>query len=459
MAPVLFQRDEMLATLNSFGAELPHNCTIPVEELDKRVIKALQFSQRFDELFHYESKKKLEPHNFPKWADDDKKVAKAMQRLSVEEAVMGSIGNILEYSRYYFVVLVARRLVSFVLAPTLEPREARSAPVSWELKLGATSPITEIFTELKHTMMGLGYAFDVDSRSRVYFVGAGKDWLIEFQTVSVHRINDDTPLILFYYNHQILPDHNALELITPPSRYSPTVVISELERKVLLALWDHNSQRLTVDHRKKAARKPGNFKASFVLPLGSIGMRELGSLSKNTGCVVCGQPHARARCDKCLSVVYCSGKCQEIDWQMGHKNRCVGLKDATWHDIVLHDRPDGVSTGYTTIINRKDQIQGAGFTAHTVSNASGPSYNKIILVKMQTPGIPGFTVPGHIMMYDRQRKFRKFWMPDGPSDASFQLAVQKITGKGGKIYCWIKHVDETKYEVCLDRFPVETLVW
>ncbi|PPQ82019.1 hypothetical protein CVT24_009878 [Panaeolus cyanescens] len=425
MLPLPIQHDELLATLNSFGTDLPSKCSLPVEELEKRLIKALHFSQRFDELFRLEAKKKLDPHEYHKWTNhNDQKVAKAMQRLSVEETVMGS------------------------------------APISWDLKLGAESPNAEIFTELKHTMMGLGHAFDIDSKSRVYFVGADKDWLIEFQTLSVHKVAEDTPLILFCYNHQVLPERNALEKIPTASRYNPVVVISELERKVLLALWDHNGNRLATVHHKKVARKAGDYKASFVLPLGSIGMRELGSLSKNTGCVICGQANSPLRCDKCLSVIYCSERCQTVDWQLGHKDKCVTLQDATWHRVVFHDRPDGVDMGYTTMINRKDQIKGANFPALPVSNARGPSVKKTVLVKMQTPGIPGVTIPDHIMIYDRQRSFRKFWVRSGgPSDAAFRVAVQQIHRSGGKVYRWLKRIDDNEYEVCLDRVSPETPVW
>ena len=84
--------------------------------------------------------------------------------------------------------------------------------------------------------------------------------------------------------------------------------MSYLEHQAMLKLLHHNASRLHSKYQEVVSEdKPIklDFQASFVLPFCSIGMRDLGSLTKDQGCQLCGKKNIR-RCAQCLAVSYCS---------------------------------------------------------------------------------------------------------------------------------------------------------
>jgi len=83
-----------------------------------------------------------------------------------------------------------------------------------------------------------------------------------------------------------------------------SVQTTELERLGMLKLFRINSKRLPTDYNPgQATLRPG-MKISFTLPLGPIGMRDMGKLTNDSGCVLCGKTKV-SRCVQCLAVSYC----------------------------------------------------------------------------------------------------------------------------------------------------------
>ncbi|KAF9035614.1 hypothetical protein BJ165DRAFT_1409465 [Panaeolus papilionaceus] len=389
--------------------KLPKDTKIPLEEIQKLTLRALNYSQQFDELLELKPNSKLNPDTFPNWTGGES-LTTAMHSVNMEEVVLGS------------------------------------APTS-QLKQGARSSKENIFTELRQTCMGLGYAMDL-GKNRVYFAGESSDWIIELRIVSIQKVDKKVPMFIINYKHEELPARDALEKI--PVGYTP-VVISDLERRILLALWDTNSERLVPSMQ---ARARAGFRASVVLPLGSIGMRELGSLTHKSGCALCGKK-SQNRCVGCLSVVYCSKACQKEDWP-SHRAQCTSLKGATWNRVAFSEPgPPGM---FKSMFNRKDQL--TSYTRARVQDPSvpeeGPSYGKVFLAKFQ---IPLGSTAGDILVYDRQRTFTKVWKSTS-SPSSYRLALQEANKYGvPKIYRWAKRVSEDEYEVCIDRAPTQVPVW
>jgi hypothetical protein len=80
-----------------------------------------------------------------------------------------------------------------------------------------------------------------------------------------------------------------------------------LERDMLAKLLLLNSKRLSSDYNPERQKNEDSFRLSFLLPLGPISMQDLGKLTNNSGCAVCGDTHKPLRrCADCQSISYCS---------------------------------------------------------------------------------------------------------------------------------------------------------
>jgi len=121
----------------------------------------------------------------------------------------------------------------------------------------------------------------------------------------------DTPVYLVTFK-ELIPDETnsiegALDNIIPGASFNlVTIQTTEYERISMLKLFGLNAKRLSADFRpeeSKVTRKLG-LKMSFLLPLGPLNQKELGRLTNNTGCEICGKKNV-SRCVQCLSVAYC----------------------------------------------------------------------------------------------------------------------------------------------------------
>jgi hypothetical protein len=124
-------------------------------------------------------------------------------------------------------------------------------------------------------------------------------------------VKNDCPVFVVLYKkiQRPLDSHarNMLETMFVGQKAVGNVSTSELERDMLLKLLYSNSKRLSADYKPERLEYEDTFQSSFILPLGPISMHDLGKLTNNTGCAVCGDVRkALMRCADCQSISYCS---------------------------------------------------------------------------------------------------------------------------------------------------------
>ncbi len=84
-----------------------------------------------------------------------------------------------------------------------------------------------------------------------------------------------------------------------------TICASPLEAKLIMKLLDVNAKLLSPHYRPPRDSFEEGFQVSILLPIGPLGFAELGRLSNDPGCAVCGKER-KSRCSQCQSVSYCS---------------------------------------------------------------------------------------------------------------------------------------------------------
>lgn len=129
--------------------------------------------------------------------------------------------------------------------------------------------------------------------------------------MDVLRMKNNVPLYYFVYKELIpipgMPMTTLVESIGVEKAHINSR-IGDLERRTLLRLFRKNTKKLdpkTLAIERDAEGKETGFHPSFVLPLCLIAMRNLGKLTNDPGCEVCGKKNT-SRCMQCMSVVYCS---------------------------------------------------------------------------------------------------------------------------------------------------------
>lgn len=85
-------------------------------------------------------------------------------------------------------------------------------------------------------------------------------------------------------------DEEGIKMLVNPDTYT-----------LLLRLLDLNAAR--TDSANSGDIEPG-WKSSYLLPLGHISMKDIGSLTRSSGCIVCGQKGSNV-CSGCKLVSYC----------------------------------------------------------------------------------------------------------------------------------------------------------
>ena len=126
----------------------------------------------------------------------------------------------------------------------------------------------------------------------------------------MHELEDKTPLFYVMYKELVATSTTALEKLEEEMQTDVTVAyneIGDLERRMVLRLFQQNGKRLHTKHaevQKKKKWKTTGLQQTFVLPIGPIGMQRLGGHLTDPGCEVCGKKTS-SRCLQCLAVVYC----------------------------------------------------------------------------------------------------------------------------------------------------------
>ncbi|KIM39524.1 hypothetical protein M413DRAFT_447013 [Hebeloma cylindrosporum] len=410
MSSKYISKEDILIFLASMGVELSKNTKMPMEDLTKRLGNALDASQQFDQLL---GTKTVDPAEFPKWPGGD--ILKASHRNNIQESFTGT-------------------------------------GATSQRKKGPLSAKEDTFRELRQSILAISHCCDEGTKD-IYYMDGDEKWAIFVRILRVYKIKNDVPLFLFVYRQLVANPSSPMEtqMQSFPAESRATIKVSELERRILLRLFEKNAKRLPPTY--SIADGTDGAIASFVLPLCPIGMLGLGKLTANPGCEVCGKK-TTSRCMQCLSVVYCGKECQTADWKT-HKSTCRSLKGGSWHKIKVNS--PGAQLPYSFILSRLDPTQGGG--KDTVSDGTPPPdihEGKVFLAKFQL-SLSSNAIPGHMLIYDRTRSFQLFWLRKSDPDL-FDEGVYMMRDKL-KFYRWVRRTGDYEFDLCLDRAPAADPVW
>ncbi|KDR80994.1 hypothetical protein GALMADRAFT_61129 [Galerina marginata CBS 339.88] len=417
-------REDLLVLLASIGVSLPTNTKISEEDLNKRLTQALDAAQQFRTVIESTP---FNPSTFPTWPLE-KNLPEATVRLGIMDGVKMKLSH--------------------------------GPKVSADKK--------DTFKEIRTAVMS--FAHGIQAGQREFWLtdqlGKFEGWGIYARVrVVLLRFSQKTlPLFVVLYKelHPVASSsiQDAVEALLTSTNTGVLTGIqtTELERLTMLKLFRMNTKRLTGDFypEDSKARSQG-LKPSFLLPLGPLTMREMGKLTTDTGCEVCGKKNI-SRCLQCLSVAYCSPECQKHDWP-NHKPTCRSLKGGTWHTVTF-DTPETPHGAGVVIMNRLDtidEVKAKGQIAPTKKGVPPDVHEgKIFLVKFQI-SLFQFKDEANFLLYDRQRSFQVMWWRKDDRDL-FDEAEEALADEL-KMYRWARRVGDYQLSVCLDRAPAQKPVW
>ncbi|PPQ92952.1 hypothetical protein CVT25_000215 [Psilocybe cyanescens] len=411
-------RDELQILLSSMGIVLPKDNKLPTEELNRRFGQALNTSQEFSDVIENTP---INLSSLPKWFSRQS-LFEATQRGNLTEALAG---------------------------------------VMSQPKKGHLSSKEETFKEMRQSILLMAHACDVGIRD-IFFVTDGDKPGISIRIIDVFRSKNKVPLFFFVYKELIPTPSTSIWNLKDDIPIDKTHInsrISDLERRTLLRLFRKNTKKLDPKANATEFNAEGGFHPSFVLPLCPIAMRNLGKLTNDPGCEVCGKKNT-SRCMQCMSVVYCSKNCQRAHWKT-HKKTCKSIKGGTWHAITVHE-PNVVAPQLSSIVNRLESTHDPYTAGMSPSNNGIPPDvhgGKIFLAKFQvalTYDDQGTNAPD-MLIYDRTRSFRFFWKRS--SNPELFAEAQTMMGSKLKFYRWMRRTGDYQFDLCIDRAPEEDPLW
>ncbi|KAI5121768.1 hypothetical protein M0805_009579 [Coniferiporia weirii] len=377
-------REELLTLLASMGVKLPATTRLPLSELNVRLARALDCAQRHTELAGKKGAFKLE--KMAPWGNG-KPLSEAMYSMSLEELATGVFDN-------------------------------------------------NAFGELRRVVSGsIAAVYGAQVDNKFFFEDPAMDRSIKLSVCGAFAVTDNAPLIAVEFTRGVVADDDeeGVKIINTPEAHTLLVKLLEL-----------NASHTQVPQSEKGTTNRATL--SYILPLGPLSMKEIGSLTKDVGCAVCGEK-MKSVCSGCHSVSYCSKDCQRADWKR-HKPACHSLETGTWLDISY-------AKGFTSIISNSAR----SLNSPSRASGSGPNVHgsNAFLVKVQISGYNGSTM----LVYDRQRSFDgQIMRTDDP--VSFQRLANIVhTGYMGlKVYLWAKYAGPRRLSICLDRKPDQAgILW
>ncbi|KAF9022635.1 hypothetical protein BDZ89DRAFT_1070577, partial [Hymenopellis radicata] len=276
----------------------------------------------------------------------------------------------------------------------------------------------------------------------------GGSQTICIRLLEIYKLDKDTPLISLIYETAALNEPmNTIDFTSHfandsgVSRINATVEEQALFRKLLA----ENARRVSVSFNPKKESYEKTFRPSFVVPIGPINQIDIGRLTYNTGCEICGNK-TTSRCSQCQSASYCGPVCQKAHWPE-HRAMCKSLKGGTWQTIKFHTNirievPVNVHGDQAFLIKLQRRLSEQEMTLPFVSPESRKA--------------DGYQ---SILVYDRQRSFRAHvW--DFTNEGVYEKVLGHIWAEENqkKMYRWAKRVGDHELSVCLDRSPVPFLL-
>ncbi|KAF8900790.1 hypothetical protein CPB85DRAFT_1458117 [Mucidula mucida] len=400
-------RGQILGLLKSMGIELSPNTKMKDNMLEKKLSGALTASQSLSTL----GPSSLNPLELPLWTGTGKASAfEAMCRTSMAES-LGAYEN-----------------------------KVSEKPEPFPLYESA-------FMDARQTCRHFAYHFAADK---------GDSQVICIRLLQIYKllldgcINMGNTAVIGKMTNEVesIPHINA------------AVEEQALFHKVLA----ENARRVSIAFKPKKKRYEDTFKPSFVVPIGPLSQIDIGKLTYNTGCEICGNK----------TTSRCSQFCQKAHWPE-HKTMCKSLKGGTWQTIKFHTniRVDGQLLTCAHINHHgpvKYTIEAKSDEIEIPVNVHG---DQAFLIKLQRRlSEQEMTMPfispkssksdGYqsILVYDRQRSFRAHvW--NFTNVGVYEQVLGHIWAEENqkKMYRWARRVGDHELSVCLDRSPVPVPTW
>lgn len=424
-------KEDLFSVLESMKIVLPRTSKMSTEALSKRLKDGLNASQRTGEFIEGEY---LDPRNLQPWSDMENLMHQSMV---MQQSIRGNFDR--------------------------------------QMNQGLPKGPEQTLEEMQDIVLFLGYQYSAGARNVFLSDKDVDDWAIVIRMFDVLAVNEETPVFMLSYRIvNAIPNKSLKQQIAEVFASNETrgQGMSELARRAFLRVLNMNSKKVIpqyepsgADNKKYTNKK--KWKLSFILPLGPVPMEEVGKLTTDPGCDVCGSTKNASRCTQCLTAVYCSPECQKKDWP-SHRGTCGSLQGGTWTEINLGENPsapmDGLPKGmFVGRFNMHESLRGAMNNTSRIGGENGDEPdipnnihgNKTFMVKFQI-GLGG-SRPNHMMMYDRKRSFTVFWKR-GTDPEAFAVGERAI-GHDLKMYRWAMRTGPTTMKVCFDRPPKDIPPW
>lgn len=131
------------------------------------------------------------------------------------------------------------------------------------------------------------------------------------QILGIHQLDKNTPLVSLIYEIGTSSDPHGINStiawvsqLTRATGGLPVIHSTIQEQALFRKLLAENERRVSSSFKPTKTKYETTFKASFVVPISPLNQIDIGKLTYNTGCIVCGSK-TTSRCAQCQTVSYC----------------------------------------------------------------------------------------------------------------------------------------------------------
>ncbi|EIN07040.1 hypothetical protein PUNSTDRAFT_45565 [Punctularia strigosozonata HHB-11173 SS5] len=401
-------REEYRTILSSMDVDIPADSKLAEKALEKRLRATLKAAQDMEHTVPDDLP--VNPVALPAWSGGA--IQKASRRATLEEAIGATITK---------------------------------------------DGVLDVFTELRQVVADFQRNWDNRMKS-VVVRGREGSAAINLRMVSVHALDDRTPLITVLYD--VFDDRQpakALAWLDAQDRSGgiQPILCAPLTQKLLLKMLETNSKVLGADYKPKKHESERLFKRSCLLPIGPVGSEDVGSLNSQNkaGCLMCGKLKTRV-CGKCQSANYCSDECQTAHWPE-HRRFCTSVAGGTWRTYTFGPTLQGMEGMVSTLLNKRTPMHRfPEHYQHKANDVAPPDVHqgRPFLVKLQAGAA--------VLVYDQQRSFQGYITRATQPTIYDEMMEEMKTGYlGAKIYRWAQRTGDNELTICLDRAPPQDPKW